>query len=83
MGRCRLQHQPLGAHVVKGDLHQGVAPHGLDGQDHSPAKGLVVDRVALGELEGGGCALQGATTRRPNRGGMSLGAGRTIGDASV
>ena len=46
-----IEHQPLGAHVVKGDLHQGVAPHLLHGQDHPLSECLVAHHVPL--LEGG------------------------------
>ena len=38
MRRRRLHHQPLGAHVVKGDLHQGVAPPSSGWTGSSPCR---------------------------------------------
>ena len=43
MGRRRLLHQPLGAHVVKGDFHQHVTTGLLGGDDHTLSEGLVLD----------------------------------------
>ena len=52
MRRGGFHHQALGAHLVEGNLQQGVAAHLLDGQDHALAKGLVAHGVAF--FEGGG-----------------------------
>ena len=58
----RFEHQALGARVVKGDLHQGIAAHLLDGEDHALAKCLVHHHISLAEIggEGGSIADAGA-----------------------
>ena len=51
--RSSIGKEPLGAHTVKGDLQQHISAHSRGSQDHTLAKGLMLDHIALAQLQSG------------------------------